>query len=281
MDDIYKKEMLAGIFLSKFSKDGLNRLGFKTYVSACKALANRVGGNWLSIRNYRDEFDPVFPNGRKGYQRPMMPSRKTMLNAVGHLSMEDMYELLIEQFFGTKEYIAKLDGVMKSASSGEDVARRVANIKLQNPEQYLPNDIKISSGIGKERISRTQTRINQSVFRKWVLANFEGKCCVTGLDVVNVLDASHISGWDSDIVNRMNPSNGLCLSSTYHRAFDAHLISFDENFRMVLSKSLRECCTSEIHKIYFLSHEGRSIRMPTRFMPDKRLMAEHCNLLVS
>ena len=71
MTDANQKEMLAGLFLSKFntkeSKAGLERLGYDTFQDAYKGLAELVGGNPLSVRNYRDEFDPVFPNGRTGY----------------------------------------------------------------------------------------------------------------------------------------------------------------------------------------------------------------------
>ena len=68
MTDANQKEMLAGLFLSKFdtkeSKAGLERLGYDTFQDAYKGLAELVGGNPLSVRNYRDEFNPAFPNGR-------------------------------------------------------------------------------------------------------------------------------------------------------------------------------------------------------------------------
>lgn len=282
MNETCKKEMLAGLFLSKFSKEGLAKLGFKNYVTACRVLAQRVGGNWLSIRNYRDEFDPVFPNGRKGYyQRPMMPSRKAMLDELGDLGIDDMAELLIEQFFGTEAYVAKLNSIMEGATEGKEVSIKVGKVKLTQPELYLPEGVDVSSAQGKERLTQTRVRINQSTFRKWVVANYQGQCCITGLDIVKVLEAGHISGWDCDIENRMNPSNGICLSATYHKAFDAHLISFDDDYRLVLSPSLKECCTHEIHKEYFLAYEGVKMRMPIRFLPDKTLLADHLKSLVS
>lgn len=50
MTDANKKEMLAGLFLSKFSKDGLRRLGYASFKDAYKGLSNLVGGNPLSVR---------------------------------------------------------------------------------------------------------------------------------------------------------------------------------------------------------------------------------------
>lgn len=64
MTDANQKEMLAGLFLFKFntkeSKAGLERLGYDTFQDAYKGLAELVGGNPLSVRNYCDEFAPVF-----------------------------------------------------------------------------------------------------------------------------------------------------------------------------------------------------------------------------
>ena len=61
MTDANRKEMLAGLFLSKFntreSKAGLKRLGYAKFKDAYEGLAYLVGGNPLSVRNYRDEFD--------------------------------------------------------------------------------------------------------------------------------------------------------------------------------------------------------------------------------
>ena len=282
MNDVCKKEMLAGMFLSKFSKSGLAKLGFETYSEAYKTLAMRVGGNWLSIRNYRDEFDPAFPNGRKGYhKRHMHPSRKDMLDSIGWMDIDALAELLVEQFFGAEEYIAKLDDALNTSTTGAEVATKASKVRLLHPEFCLPNGLTIASREGKEQIRKTKARINQSTFRRWTIANYGGSCCVTGLDIKHVLEAGHISGWDVDVENRMNPCNGICLSSTYHKAFDAHLISFDEQLRMVLSPLLRDACTKEVHKEYFLKYEGVPIRMPHRFPPDKKLMAMHCSRLAS
>ena len=63
-------------------------------------------------------------------------------------------------------------------------------------------------------------RVGQDFFRRAVLANFDNICCVTGIADPRLLAASHISPWGSDISNRHNPRNGLCLSATFDKAFD-------------------------------------------------------------
>lgn len=125
-----------------------------------------------------------------------------------------------------------------------------------------------------------EIRQNQDVFRKMILSIYGGKCCLTGLDVPEVLIASHISSWSNDKKNRMNPSNGLCLSATYDAAFDKYLISFDDDYRMVLSNYINDFCTKEVCNEYFKKLEGVQLALPSRFLPDKKLLEKHRENLV-
>lgn len=280
MTEVNQKEMLAGLFLSKFntkeSKAGLERLGYDTFQDAYHGLAELVGGNPLSVRNYRDEFDPVFPNGRVGYNmRKMHPTRQAMLDAYGLMDLETMAELLEEQFLGTEKFVNALDDALKTSSSGEEVARKVEEVGVSDLSHFISGGINPESVEGREIVAQTKIRVTQSRFRKWILSIYGEKCCVTGLAVPQLLQASHISDWSVDPKNRMNPSNGLCLSATYHVAFDNHLITFDDDYRMVLSKSIRDYCTNKVHSDYFAAFEGKQLALPSRFLPDKTLLAKH------
>lgn len=133
---------------------------------------------------------------------------------------------------------------------------------------------------GKDIIGQTKVRYGQSYFRRMVLANYQNICCVTGLNVPAVLRASHIVAWSDDKANRMNPENGLCLSATYDAAFDQHLISFDENYKMVLSKAIRDYFTNAIAREYFEKFENKSLLMPTQFAPSQTFLEKHRERLV-
>lgn len=134
--------------------------------------------------------------------------------------------------------------------------------------------------VGTDRVVEARTRVGQDYFRKMVLANYDNKCCVTGLNVPQTLRASHIVAWADDKANRMNPENGLCLSATYDAAFDKHLISFDDEYRMIVSKEIKEYYTNETTKEYFENFEGKQIILPERFLPSKQLLAKHRELIV-
>jgi putative restriction endonuclease len=69
--------------------------------------------------------------------------------------------------------------------------------------------------MGEERIREVKTRVNQSVFRQIVMSNYACKCAITGIDVPEFLVASHILPWSKSVDERLNPENGICLSSLY------------------------------------------------------------------
>lgn len=175
---------------------------------------------------------------------------------------------------------AQFSAALASSQSGAQVARAAEAIDLGDLTGYIPDGIDPLSHEGKEIVRATKQRIGQHQFRNWLLGIYSGKCCVTGLDIPELLRASHIIPWSEDKKNRMNPSNGLCLSATYDAAFDRHLISFDEQYRMVLSRSLKDYCTERIHHEYFLAYEGKAISLPSRFLPDLDFLSKHREKLV-
>lgn len=133
---------------------------------------------------------------------------------------------------------------------------------------------------GTEKEAVVMRRIGQEMFRAILMKIYGSKCCLTGLDVPDVLRASHIIPWAENKENRLNPENGLCLSATYDAAFDKHLISFDEDYRLVLSQSLKDAYSSEAFKTHFLHFEGKKMSLPSMYVPSKNFLEEHREKLV-
>jgi len=100
-----------------------------------------------------------------------------------------------------------------------------------------------------------------------------------GFSLADIFRTSHINPWAEDEENRLNPENGLCLSATYDAAFDRHLISFDEHYRLVVSKEIKDHYTDAAAKSYFIDREGEKIIMPTKYLPSQTLLAKHRELL--
>lgn len=177
-------------------------------------------------------------------------------------------------------YGNQLDNLFNEQSDGSKLSNEVERIPLPNPKYFVGERIDISSEEGQECIRQTKVRLNQDKFRKWILGIYSNKCCITGLNVPEILRASHISSWSKDEKNRMNPSNGLCLSATYDAAFDKYLISFDDDYRMVLSNYINDFCTKKVCNEYFKKFEGVQLTLPSRFLPDKKLLEKHRENLV-
>lgn len=119
-----------------------------------------------------------------------------------------------------------------------------------------------------------EVRVGQQFFRSAVLANFERRCCVTGISEPSLLTASHIVPWSHDPKNRHNPANGLSLSATFDRAFDVGLMTVDSNLRVVLSSRLRQHENDRTRE-FFRSYDGAEIECPIRFLPDPDFLNWH------
>lgn len=86
-----------------------------------------------------------------------------------------------------------------------------------------------------EREAIIQSRVGQGLFRKSVLALWEG-CAVTGIADPRVLIASHVKPWrDSTNEERLDPHNGLALIPNLDALFDAGIITFGLDGRLVAS----------------------------------------------
>jgi putative restriction endonuclease len=120
-----------------------------------------------------------------------------------------------------------------------------------------------------------KTRLAQGFFRRMVLMAYQGKCCISGNPIPELLVASHILPWASHPEHRVNPCNGLCLSRLHDGAFDQGLITFDEDYRLVLSKRIRDHLAHRSIHDNFACFEGKPLNLPEKFYPDRQLLAKH------
>ncbi|OXU14780.1 HNH endonuclease [Sedimentisphaera salicampi] len=180
-------------------------------------------------------------------------------------------------FLVEHKFELKLMRATQEENDGKALAEQLESQPIENFDALVDCDVVKK---GKENLRAVKNRVNQRYFRKMVLKNYRSRCCITGLPIPAVLRASHISPWSSDKANRLNPSNGLCFSATYDAAFDSHLISLDQKYRIVLSPSL-DIYTAKSFIEYFRSFEGRKIDLPVKFFPDLELLEKHCDLTLN
>jgi len=131
--------------------------------------------------------------------------------------------------------------------------------------------------VGETEVPATVTvRRGQQFFRQMVLNAFDGRCCVTGIDLRELLVASHIKPWGAFPETRLDLRNGLCLSRLHDAAFDRGLIAFDDDCRLLLSRELRGHLPQTSLDHNFRSFEGRRITIPEASLgPSPEFLQHH------
>lgn len=167
-----------------------------------------------------------------------------------------------EEFTGDWESLAFESERLLAQRIGQPV-ERVAGIDREG----LPR-------AGNERQAQVKVRVNQSFFRQAVLAAYDGRCCVTGLNLPELLVASHIVPWSTDEANRLNPRNGLCLNALHDRAFDAGLMTITPECRVQISPALMSTLAPSARG-FFSRYKGQRIRLPEKFRPDPQFLVYH------
>ena len=117
-------------------------------------------------------------------------------------------------------------------------------------------------------ISSIVQRRGQTDFRQKLLNAYEFKCAISGCNVPEALEASHIIPYLGKETNKIQ--NGLLLRADIHTLFDLRLITLNEtNFTVIISGKLKNT--------YYEQFNGKSINLPTKidFYPNKEALRKH------
>lgn len=129
-------------------------------------------------------------------------------------------------------------------------------------------------GLTKEAIIKI--RVNQEAFRNMILNNYDTRCAITGINEPHLLVASHIVPWAEDESQRLNPENGICLSSLYDKAFDRGLITIrPDDYTIEISKELQEYKKEDFYEKHFGCIENKKIILPIDHNPSAICLQYH------
>lgn len=172
------------------------------------------------------------------------------------------------------------DDLNEAAPASEEALRHLFGVRANGVLEVIP---KIGFRVrkappdgGTETMANVKVRRGQQYFRDAVINHFGGCCAVTGMAVRELLIASHILPWRSHPGERLNVLNGISLSRLHDAAFDMGLITFDSNYRMLLSpKLMRELSQRSIAE-NFGAYSGEALLLPTdSAYPKEEFLAEH------
>jgi putative restriction endonuclease len=159
----------------------------------------------------------------------------------------------------------------KLAFESEQLLEKIVEKKSRSSKKVISDEVVE----GKERESLARVRINQNFFRATVLASYDSRCCITGLAIPDLLNASHIVPWSVDVANRVNPRNGLCLNVIHDRAFDRGLITVTPDYRVKLSPSVKFRPDDHAATAFLKQFDNTQITLPQRFQPDMDFLKYH------
>lgn len=148
---------------------------------------------------------------------------------------------------------------------------------IAGASKIIISDEELRLPVGETRTTTTKARKGQAFFRSTVLSAYNSTCCITGITIPSLLQASHIKSWtDSDpVTERTNPINGLCLNELHHAAFDKGVLTIDIDYRILISKVARDLYTNEAFNENFMRYDGKYITLPERFLPSKEMIDYH------
>lgn len=148
---------------------------------------------------------------------------------------------------------------------GADVQVSTLLAKVSRFEPVTTEDVATITPERQRVVSKISRLARDSDFRRKVTIAYDRKCAVTGLQL-RLIDAAHIlpvgaQGSTDDV------TNGLCLSPTYHRAYDRGLIYLSEERKMLINEQ-KKCELVALGLVdglsEFESYLGREIFLPAR-----------------
>ncbi len=118
-------------------------------------------------------------------------------------------------------------------------------------------------------------KVRDAAFRNHVLKAYDSRCAVTGLQMVNgggkaEAQAAHI--WSVADGGPDAVQNGIALSATAHWLFDRHIISLDDDYRLLISHNK---VPSELMLLFPAPGERVHLPADPRLRPHRDYVARH------
>lgn len=117
----------------------------------------------------------------------------------------------------------------------------VYRLSVSLPNFPLQKYERATTGIGETEGERAQKfRIGQDIFRAALMEYWNGTCPLSGISNSELLRASHMMPWSDCTTDaqRLDVHNGILLSALWDAAFDAGLVTFDDDGIAMISSQM-------------------------------------------
>lgn len=154
-------------------------------------------------------------------------------NKVYHVGITNCVNGKLKSSYGYK-WVEDTSPISKTQFGEKIDVKHLNNYLLEDIENILGSEIVIDT----EKENLIKCRIGQGKFRDQLIEYWNG-CSVTGFKNIDLLVASHIKPWrNSSNKERLDVYNGLLLTPNLDKLFDKGYVSFDNNGKILISKSL-------------------------------------------
>lgn len=103
MQESHKLALYVSYYLARFNNEALQNLGYSTWNQAFDDISEKLQVKKQSVKNWRDEFDPLFQHRAGWYQRPMTPSRVRVAQALESLEESQIQGIIRDILSGNIE----------------------------------------------------------------------------------------------------------------------------------------------------------------------------------
>jgi putative restriction endonuclease len=131
------------------------------------------------------------------------------------------------------DYLRNLEGLHQFGESQKDleILESVADNKIELNEAVLEQVTQPRQVIVKS----IHKKLRDNSFKARVLTAYGHKCAFSGMqlrlvEAAHIIPVSHASSTDETC-------NGIALSALYHRAFDKSLVTFNENYQLLVNQN--------------------------------------------
>ena len=189
-----------------------------------------------NAENFKAEIEREKNNKIRIVWNKLIPKMKEVFkNEINDFEDSKELSVRVPRLKFTKETAIKYDVEMKTKYS-HDVLCELERLEIDVENKTIEEINEVGEVI--ERV--VKARKNQNKFRE-ALFKKESKCKICGLAHKELLIASHIKPWSKSTPDeKLNPFNGFLLCSNHDSLFDKHLISFQDNGEIIISKRLSE-----------------------------------------
>lgn len=176
MEKNNKLALYVAYFLARFNYQAYEILNFGNQGAAHKSIGEILDVNPHTVKNMRDEFDPLFGHRAGWYQRPLSPSREAIVNMMMNYNFDQVHSIVKEIL------VNRLEG-----ESVNDLTQAVANEDETNENASFGSRA-ITGKMAEELFKENYRTILPSFEGELIDTTLEG----TGYDFKNSLESIFI-----------------------------------------------------------------------------------------